>query len=118
MIPNELFLGVFDSKYQKELADSNKQQESESDTEDIGGLFKKVSKDQRKLKLDKDSMDLTESCLRFPWNTECKDWTDEEVSKIIDVTCFGKHKKECCLLQRSAIYVILLIIVHALKSLV
>lgn len=77
-----VFLGVFDTKFQKQAAETEAQQESDNEEEDIGGIFKKVSKQQQKLKSDKDNMNLMESSLMFPWNTATKDWTDEEVSVL------------------------------------
>lgn len=77
------FLGVFDTKFQKQAAETEAQQESDNEEEDIGGIFKKVSKQQQKLKSDKDNMNLMESSLMFPWNTATKDWTDEEVSVLL-----------------------------------
>lgn len=53
-----------------------------NDDEEIGGMFKKVSKAQHILQSRKDNMNLTESSLMFPWNTATKDWTTEEVFSI------------------------------------
>ncbi|CAG9761928.1 unnamed protein product [Ceutorhynchus assimilis] len=87
----KLVYGVFDAQYQK--AQQETQNEASSDEEDIGGIFKKVSKDQQKKKLEKDNMNLTESPLMFPWNTVTKDWTEEE-NKVLIANCFvtGKWK--------------------------
>lgn len=79
-------LGIFDSK-QKFVA-----QESESSSDDegnIGGLFKKVSRDQEKLKLNKDSMNLTESSLILPWGTFTRNWLDADVSTMLNNAIFS-----------------------------
>lgn len=82
VITKSVFLGVFDTKFQKQAAEAETQQESDNEEEDIGGIFKKVSKQQQKLKSEKDNMNLMESSLMFPWNTATKDWTEEEVSVL------------------------------------
>ncbi|XP_066262376.1 ribosome biogenesis protein BMS1 homolog [Euwallacea similis] len=89
----KLVYGVFDSHHEKQKADLENQENSDSDSADIGGIFKKISKDQRKLKAEKDNMNLMDSPLMFPWNTETKDWTDKE-NKILIANCFvtGKWK--------------------------
>lgn len=86
----KLVYGVFDVKHSKE----QEEKEELSDGDEIGGLFKKVSKDQQILKQSKDSMNLTESTLRMPWNSEMKDWLEEE-NKMLIVNCFvtGKWKE-------------------------
>lgn len=73
---------VFDSRYQKGFTAAADEVDSDNDEEDIGGIFKKVSKHQQKMKLDKDNMNLTESSLMFPWNTVTKDWTAGEVIRV------------------------------------
>ncbi|XP_050315888.1 ribosome biogenesis protein BMS1 homolog [Anthonomus grandis grandis] len=89
----KLVYGVFDAKYQKDLADSQQKEEQSEEEGDIGGIFKKVSKAQEKLKSDKDNMNLMESSLMFPWDTATKDWTQEE-NKVLIANCFvtGKWK--------------------------
>ncbi|XP_018580000.1 ribosome biogenesis protein BMS1 homolog [Anoplophora glabripennis] len=87
----KLVYGVFDSKHNFVTQES----ESSSDDEDnIGGLFKKVSRDQEKLKLNKDSMNLTESSLMLPWGASTRDWLDTE-NKALIANCFvtGKWKE-------------------------
>ncbi|XP_066142906.1 ribosome biogenesis protein BMS1 homolog [Euwallacea fornicatus] len=89
----KLVYGVFDSRYERQKLDSENQENSESDSADIGGIFKKVSKEQQELKAEKDNMNSKDSPLMFPWNTETKDWTDEE-NKALIANCFvtGKWK--------------------------
>ncbi|XP_023311232.1 ribosome biogenesis protein BMS1 homolog [Anoplophora glabripennis] len=87
----KLVYGVFDSKHNFVTQES----ESSSDDEDnIGGLFKKASRDQEKLKLNKDSMNLTESSLMLPWGASTRDWLDTE-NKALIANCFvtGKWKE-------------------------
>lgn len=77
-------LGIFDSKHN--LA-TQENESSSDDEDDIGGLFKKVSRDQEKLKLNKDSMNLTESSLMLPWGAFTRDWLDADVSTLIAFAC-------------------------------
>ncbi|CAH0550084.1 unnamed protein product [Brassicogethes aeneus] len=83
-----LVYGVFDAKH-------NKQQDAaeSEDDEEIGGLFKKVSKEQEKIRTDKESMDLVESPLSLPWNSNVQNWLEDE-NKALIVNCFvtGKWK--------------------------
>ena len=68
--------------------------EDQDDEETIGGLFKKAAKTQQKLKLDKDTMNLTETSLILPWNAPTKNWLDEQ-NKLLIANCFvtGKWKE-------------------------
>lgn len=75
-------LGIFDSKHK--LASEESESSGSDDEDNIGGLFKKVSRDQEKLKLSKDSMNLTESSLMLPWGTSTRDWLDTDVSITIN----------------------------------
>ncbi|CAH1999817.1 unnamed protein product [Acanthoscelides obtectus] len=74
----KLVYGVFSSKNSshKENIESSKENEEE---EDIGGLFKKVSKEQQNTKVNKDTMNLTESSLSLPWKAAVKDWLEPNV---------------------------------------
>ncbi|EFA08649.2 ribosome biogenesis protein BMS1 homolog [Tribolium castaneum] len=88
----KLVYGVFEKNNRNE--DEETQTEPEEDEEEtIGGLFKKVSRAQQKLKLDKDTMNLPESSLIQPWNAPVRDYLTEE-NKTTIVNCFvtGKWK--------------------------
>lgn len=75
-------VGKYESKFQRELREQQESQKQDNKEEDydIGTMFKVVSHDQQRLKMDKDSMDLVESSLFMPWNSSTKDWLDPEVS--------------------------------------
>lgn len=70
-----------------------KEKEVEEEKEDIGGLFKVVSHDEQKKKIEKDSSDLIESSLFAPWNSSVTDWLESE-NQILIQNCFvtGKWK--------------------------
>ncbi|XP_030765681.1 ribosome biogenesis protein BMS1 homolog [Sitophilus oryzae] len=85
----KLVYGVFDLKHkEKEVIEENSDNDS---VEDL--ITRNVTKEQEKIRLEKDTMDLTESALIFPWNTATKDWTTEENKELI-INCFvtGKWK--------------------------
>nr|XP_023014590.1 ribosome biogenesis protein BMS1 homolog [Leptinotarsa decemlineata] len=71
------------------------EQDKDSEGEDIGGLFRKVSRDQQRVKQNKDIMDLPESSLLLPWNAPMKDWLEPENRALI-ANCFvtGKWKED------------------------
>lgn len=73
------FLGVFDKcSSEKE----NIKEGDEESGEEIGGLFKKVSKEQERVKIDKDNMNLLDSSLNLPWSNPVENWLEPQV-KII-----------------------------------
>lgn len=75
------FLGVFDIK------EKHVDKIPESEEDDIDDLItKKLTREQEKILLDKDNMDLIESSLMFPWNTTTKDWTVEEVKLVFVIS--------------------------------
>lgn len=83
----KLVYGVFDVKHtQSEVTN-----ESEDEEEGIGGLFKKVTKDQEKLRTEKESMDLIESSLSQPWNSKMEDWLAPD-NKALIINCFVTGK--------------------------
>ncbi|KAF7268429.1 hypothetical protein GWI33_018439 [Rhynchophorus ferrugineus] len=83
----KMVYSVFDTK-EKHV---DKTSDHEDDIDEL--LTKKVTREQEKILLEKDNMDLVESSLMFPWNTATKDWTSEENKELI-VNCFvtGKWK--------------------------
>ncbi|KAG5892001.1 hypothetical protein JTB14_007749 [Gonioctena quinquepunctata] len=85
----KLVYGVYDSKPSTET-----EEHEDLNEDDIGGLFKKVSKDQQKIKQNKDTMNLTESSLILPWNSAIKDWLETDNRTLI-TNCFvtGKWKE-------------------------
>lgn len=90
----KLVYGKYESKFQREAEEEEKKKdENEKEEEDIGGLFKVVSHEERRKKMEKDSLDLVESSLYTPWNVSVKDWLDPE-NKILIQNCFvtGKWK--------------------------
>ncbi|XP_044252680.1 ribosome biogenesis protein BMS1 homolog [Tribolium madens] len=78
----KLVYGIFNEKQEEEEIKTEPEEE-----ETLGGLFKKVSRTQQKLKLDKDTMNLPESALIQPWNAPIRDYLNEE-NKITIVNCF------------------------------
>ncbi|KAJ8925423.1 hypothetical protein NQ315_009255 [Exocentrus adspersus] len=89
----KLVYGIFDSK--PSTIEENREEDSNKDEDDkIGGLFKKVSRDQEKVKLNKDSMNVTETSLMLPWGTTTRDWLDPQ-NKVLVANCFvtGKWKE-------------------------
>lgn len=85
----KLVYGKYESKFQKEVEEKNL-----ADTQDdIGGLFKVVSHDEQRKKMEKDSLNLIESSLFTPWNTPVKNWLEHD-NKILIQNCFvtGKWK--------------------------
>lgn len=74
---------MFSQKYSTEK-DVTKEENEESEDE-IGGLFKKVSKEQQKLIMHKDNLNLTDSSLMMPWsNSSEENWLEPKV-------CFKTH---------------------------
>lgn len=71
--------GIFESKLQNQPSESNDNEVRDEESE-IGGLFRVVSHEQQKQKMNKDSMNLTESSLFEPWNANVRNWLDPEVS--------------------------------------
>lgn len=71
-----IILGKYESKFHKE---NTEEMEAETEKEDIGGLFRVASRDEQRKKIEKDSLNLTESSLFMPWNAPTKDWLDPEV---------------------------------------
>lgn len=61
-------------KHSEEAQNDQNKSEDSDEHEDIGGLFKKVSRDQQKTKLERDTMNLTESSLMMAWNAPMEDW--------------------------------------------
>ncbi|GJQ65989.1 hypothetical protein Trydic_g4082 [Trypoxylus dichotomus] len=88
----KLVYGVFDNK----IEESDKPEDVNEDINDgeIGGLFKLVSREQQKQKIEKNSMDLLESSLLMPWSSSVEDYTDPENKWMIQ-DCFvtGKWKE-------------------------
>lgn len=70
-------LGVLDNKYSSE--NENIEEGDEGSGEEIGGLFKKVSKDQERLKIDKDNMNLLDTSLIMPWSNPVQNWLGPQV---------------------------------------
>ncbi|XP_017781271.1 PREDICTED: ribosome biogenesis protein BMS1 homolog [Nicrophorus vespilloides] len=89
----KLVYGVFDNKYLKPQ-DEEIEEDSGDDEDNIGGLFKKISVEQQKLKMEKDKMDLIESTLFMPWNSNIRNWIDPE-NKLLITNRFvtGKWKE-------------------------
>lgn len=63
----------------QEESNEKEDETKEMEQDEIGGLFKKVTKEQHQLKQNKDVMNLPESSLMLPWNAIMKDWTLPEV---------------------------------------
>ncbi|KAI4468203.1 ribosome biogenesis protein [Holotrichia oblita] len=84
-----LVYGVFDNKI-----DNSDEQYDTNDSDEIGGLFKVVSHQQQKLKIERYGMDLEESSLLMPWSTDIQDFTEPENKWMIQ-DCFvtGKWKE-------------------------
>ncbi|XP_060536199.1 ribosome biogenesis protein BMS1 homolog [Cylas formicarius] len=89
--PMKLVYGVFDSKHLKEASE---EADLDEEMEEVGGFLKKVSRDQQKIKTEKDTINLLESPLMLPWNAATKDWTDTK-NKTQIANCFvtGKWKE-------------------------
>lgn len=87
----KLVYGKYERRHQNEKV--NEEQEEQNEKEDIGGLFRIVSHDEQRKKIEKDSLDLIESSLFMPWNADTKNWLDFE-NKILIQNCFvtGKWK--------------------------
>lgn len=82
------FLGVFNQKYQTEK-EINKE-DDEDNGDEIGGLFKKVSKDQQKIKMDKANVNLIDSSLVMPWsNSVAQNWLEPQVCFKINSVYLG-----------------------------
>ncbi|CAG9864052.1 unnamed protein product [Phyllotreta striolata] len=79
--------------FQDEHDEKAEEETEDSQENEIGGLFRKVSKEQHQLKRNKDVMNLTESSLMLPWDSPMKDWTLPENKDSI-TNCFvtGKWK--------------------------
>ncbi|CAH1101523.1 unnamed protein product [Psylliodes chrysocephalus] len=77
----------------QEESNEKEDETKEMEQDEIGGLFKKVTKEQHQLKQNKDVMNLPESSLMLPWNAIMKDWTLPENKDLI-INCFvtGKWK--------------------------
>lgn len=92
----KLVYGIFDIKNSKKQEEEtqNASEDDDEEEENIGGLFKKASRTQQKLKLEKDTMDLVETSLILPWNAPTKDWLEDQ-NKTTIVNCFvtGKWKE-------------------------
>nr|CAH7762250.1 unnamed protein product [Callosobruchus chinensis] len=88
----KLVYGVFSTK-QSSHTENGEADREDDEEENIGGLFKKVSKEQQNAKVSKDTMNLTESSLSAPWNSAVKDWL-EPSNKALILNCFvtGKWK--------------------------
>lgn len=87
----KLVYGVFDKKRQQNEEEDNK---DVNDHDELGGLFKVVSEEQKKLKLEKDTMNLIESSLFMPWESSIRDWTEDENKELIrDCFVTGKWKE-------------------------
>lgn len=94
----KLVYGVFDSRRPQQQAalkdeehvDSN----SDEEQEELGGLFKVVSQEQKQLKLEKDNMNLLESSLFTTWESSVRNWLDDENKDLLK-DCFvtGKWKE-------------------------
>ncbi|KAJ8980502.1 hypothetical protein NQ317_005685 [Molorchus minor] len=88
------YRGIFQCKRFPATTDIDNNDKSNDDTEEIGGLFKKVSINQQRKNVNKDSMNIFESSLMLPWNTPTKDWSEAENKDLI-MNCFvtGKWKE-------------------------
>nr|CAI5861220.1 unnamed protein product [Callosobruchus analis] len=88
----KLVYGIFSTKHSLHTENGEADRE-DGEEENIGGLFKKVSKEQHNAKVSKDTMNLTESSLSSPWNSAVKDWL-EPSNKALILNCFvtGKWK--------------------------
>lgn len=92
----KLVYGIFESKYLRQAAKTEaeaKEEESDNEEDMLGGLFKKASNEQQKIRLEKDNLNAQESSLFVPWNEEVRDWLEEENKELIK-DCFvtGKWK--------------------------
>lgn len=84
----KLVYGVFDKHNFATEEVENK------DREEIGGLFHLVTHEQRRLKEEKEKLNITESSLFNTWNLPTRNWTEEE-NKVFITNCFvtGKWKE-------------------------
>lgn len=90
----KLVYGIFDKKKLNPNESDEECNSSVDDNEDeIGGLFKKVSNQQKNLTLEKEKMNSIESSLFMPWNEDARDWLNPN-NKILIQNCFvtGKWK--------------------------
>ncbi|KAK9873822.1 hypothetical protein WA026_002180 [Henosepilachna vigintioctopunctata] len=86
----KLVYGIFDVKIKEE----NKAEISEDNDNFDDGLLRKVSNQQKKIIMDKESLNAEESSLLQPWNSLTRDWTNPN-NKALIVNCFvtGKWKE-------------------------
>lgn len=70
--------GVFD-KHGFQLEDKVNEEEENEQEEDIGGLFRLVTSDQKRINEEKEKMNMDETSLFSTWDQEPRDWLDEEV---------------------------------------
>lgn len=78
------FVGVFD-KHNFTLdvkEDPKEKKEDPKEEEDIGGLFKLVTTEQKRKIEEKEQMNSMESSLFKTWEHEAKDWLDPEVNSF------------------------------------
>lgn len=87
------FSGVFD-KYNRPAEEAAEPEAGAEGGPEIGGLFKLISHDQRRLQVDRDTMNLADSSLIEPWTVAAKDWLEPENKSLIQ-NCFvtGKWKE-------------------------
>lgn len=83
MSNNSWYSSAFIGKYERKQTKETRENETNEQDNDIGGLFRIVSHEQQKHKLEKDSMDLTESSLFMPWKANTKDWLDLNVRLLV-----------------------------------
>lgn len=74
--------GVFD-KHGFQLEDKVNEEEENEQEEDIGGLFRLVTIDQKRINEEKEKMNMDETSLFNTWDQEPRDWLDEEVYLIL-----------------------------------
>ncbi|KAL3286904.1 hypothetical protein HHI36_001390 [Cryptolaemus montrouzieri] len=86
----KLVYGVFDIKAKDQLKEDVS---GEINEDELGGLLRKVSNQQQKIIMDKETMNAEESSLIQPWNSKMRDWTTHE-NKTLIINCFvtGKWK--------------------------
>lgn len=69
----------FTGAFEKNEEQFDQQSSDVDESGEIGGLFRIISRDQQKLKVEPDSMDIIESSLLIPWSTKVENFTHTEV---------------------------------------
>ncbi|XP_044743641.1 ribosome biogenesis protein BMS1 homolog [Chrysoperla carnea] len=88
----KLVYGIFDER-KKSIHENMVEENEDREDDDIGGLFKVVTQDQRQKNLEKDTMNLQEISLYSTPTTVTRNWTtDENKSLIMDCFVTGKWK--------------------------